>query len=47
MRNHGAVVVSGMWTGWVPPNSSATGDLSGSTFKVYSLKVTGQSLGRV
>jgi hypothetical protein len=37
MSNHGAVVVSGMWTGWVPPNITGKGDLNGSTLKVNNV----------
>jgi len=33
----GAVVVTGMWTGWVPPNNNGKGDLNGSSMKIYNL----------
>jgi len=45
MNNHGAVVVSSMWTGWVPPNTSGTGDLSGSHYTLSNLMYTGSSMG--
>merc|ERR1719166_863157 len=45
MKNHGAVVVSSMWTGWVPPNTSGTGDLSGSHYTLSNLMYTGSSMG--
>jgi len=45
MENHGAVIVSSMWTGWVPPNTSGTGDLGGSTYKVSGLMYSGSSKG--
>ncbi len=41
MSNHGAYVVTGIWTGWVPPNDSTTGDLEGSSLHVYNVKVAG------
>merc|ERR1719189_3099995 len=41
MRNHGAVVVSSMWTGWVPPNNAGTGDLAGSHYTVSNLMFKG------
>lgn len=41
MRNHGAVVVTGIWTGWVPPNDSGTGDLGGSKLRVTNVRVKG------
>ena len=41
MKNHGAVIVTGIWTGWVPPNDSTTGDLEGSALGISNLKVTG------
>jgi len=47
MRGHGAIVVSSMWTGWVPPNNSGTGDLNGSHYTLSNLKYTGRSKGRV
>merc|ERR1719461_2380801 len=45
MNNHGAVVVSSMWTGWVPPNTSGTGDLAGSHYTLSNLMYTGSSKG--
>jgi len=45
MRNHGAVVVSSMWTGWVPPNSSGTGNLGGSHYTVSNVKYKGRVMG--
>jgi len=45
MRNHGAVVVSSMWTGWVPPNTSGTGDLNGSHYTVSNLMYSGRDKG--
>jgi len=45
MRNHGAIVVSSMWTGWVPPNQSGTGDLNGSHYTVSNLMYRGSSKG--
>lgn len=49
MRNHGAIVVSSMWTGWVPPNSpvSCQGCLDGSTYSISNLMYKGSSKGRV
>jgi len=45
MNNYGAVVVSSMWTGWVPPNTSGTGDLSGSHYTVSNVMYEGSSKG--
>lgn len=45
MRNHGAIVVSSMWTGWVPPNNAGTGDLGGSTYHLSNLAYKGVSKG--
>jgi len=45
MSNHGAVVVSSMWTGWVPPNTSGTGDLAGSHYTLSNLMYQGSSKG--
>jgi len=47
MQQHGAVIVTGMWTGWVPPNTSGTGDLNGSTMKITDLKYNGVDMGGV
>jgi len=41
MRNHGAVVMSSMWTGWVPPNTSGNGNLGGSSYSVQNLMYRG------
>jgi len=45
MSNHGAVVVSSLWTGWVPPNNSGKGDLNGSKFTVSDVMYKGSSKG--
>jgi len=45
MRNHGAIVVSSMWTGWVPPNTVGTGDLPGSHYELRDLMYSGESKG--
>jgi len=45
MRNHGAVVVSSQWTGWVPPNTSGSGNLGGSHYKVSNLLYRGSTKG--
>jgi len=45
MRNHGAVVVSSMWTGWVPPNTSGNGDLNGSHYTLSNLIMRGSFKG--
>lgn len=47
MRNHGAIVMSSMWTGWVPPNDSGTGDLGGSHYTLSNLIYKGVSKGSV
>lgn len=47
MRNHGAIVVSSMWTGWVPPNNAGKGDLDGSHYTLSNLMYEGRSKGRV
>jgi len=46
MRNHGAVVVSSMWTGWVPPNTSGSGNLAGSHYEVSNLMYRGHVVGQ-
>jgi len=45
MRNHGAIVMSSMWTGWVPPNTSGNGDLNGSSYIMSNLAYKGVSMG--
>merc|ERR1712224_271202 len=45
MEQHGAVLVSSMWTGWVPPNSTATGDLDGSHFTISNIQFNGKESG--
>merc|ERR1719445_2021899 len=45
MSNHGAVIVSSMWTGWVPPNNVGTGDLAGSHYTVSNLMFKGSTKG--
>jgi len=45
MANHGAVIVSSMWTGWVPPNDSGTGDLNGSHYTVSNVEMMGKWMG--
>jgi len=45
--NKGAIVVTGLWTGWVPPNDSSTGDLGGSSMSVTNVRVKGNSVGFV
>jgi len=45
MKNHGAVVVSSMWTGWVPPNTSGQGNLGGSHYSVSNLEYRGSTKG--
>jgi len=45
MSRHGAVVVSSMWTGWVPPNTSGNGNLGGSHYTVSNLMYRGREMG--
>jgi len=45
MSKHGAVVVSSMWTGWVPPNTSGNGNLGGSHYTVSNLMYRGREMG--
>jgi len=47
MKNHGAIVMSSMWTGWVPPNTSGNGDLAGSHYTVSNVMYQGKSMGNV
>jgi hypothetical protein len=47
MYGHGAIVVSSLWTGWVPPNNPGNGDLDGSTYTLSNLRYEGVSKGRV
>jgi len=47
MRNHGAIVMSSMWTGWVPPNNPGKGNLDGSSYTVSNIMYEGRSKGRV
>jgi len=47
MSKHGAIVMSSMWTGWVPPNTSGNGDLNGSHYTLSNLMYTGRSMGPV
>jgi len=46
MKNHGAVVMSSMWTGWVPPNTSGTGNLGGSHYSISNLVYSGHVMGQ-
>merc|ERR1712113_730153 len=41
MRQHGAVLYSSQWTGWVPGNCGGEGNLEASTFSVSNLKIHG------
>jgi len=45
MSRHGAVVVSSMWTGWVPPNTSGQGNLGGSHYTVSNVMYKGRVMG--
>ena len=42
---HGAVIYSSQWVGWVPVSDCGTsGDLGASTFSVKNLRITGKVL---
>jgi len=41
MRQHGAVLYSSQWTGWVPGSCGGDGNLGASTFSISNLKIQG------
>merc|ERR1712151_212851 len=41
MRQHGAVLYSSQWTGWVPGNCGGDGNLDASSFSVSNLRIKG------
>lgn len=41
LREHGAVLYSSQWTGWVPGQCGGDGNLAASTFSVSNLKIQG------
>jgi hypothetical protein len=45
MSRHGAVLMSSMWTGWVPPNTSGNGNLGGSHYSVSNIMYKGRVMG--
>lgn len=41
LKQHGAVLYSSQWTGWVPGNCGGDGNLGASSFSVSNLKIQG------
>eukprot|EP00475_Leptophrys_vorax_P029225 TRINITY_DN426_c0_g1_i1.p1 TRINITY_DN426_c0_g1~~TRINITY_DN426_c0_g1_i1.p1 ORF type:complete len:256 (-),score=55.08 TRINITY_DN426_c0_g1_i1:60-827(-) len=43
-KNHGALIYSSHWTGWVPATDKcpSTGELTNSTFSIKNLKINGE-----